>query len=276
MGLGPCSPENLSKGGSRGLAGEARCLGLKLGWEMRTQMRNFPRSSFWEGAPSGECCPEDCVGKRLPYRKRLERAEDGRPAPEGVEGDELGPSQSEGGPLEAEGTSRGPAETQALWAGGKHRGRGPTAALILLSEVGTSGSTVRPGEVRSLFTRVCFQDVKKSRLPVLIKPSQSLGSVCRPPASQEVVAHLQAEVLKLQGELKELKIHNKQLHQKLILVEAMTEGRPAPEEALLKGKHQRKRVLCEKMDGPTARPKMSAVLFGIAIGWRINFLSCSD
>ncbi|XP_043726605.1 CDK5 regulatory subunit-associated protein 2 isoform X6 [Cervus elaphus] len=78
------------------------------------------------------------------------------------------------------------------------------------------------------------RDAKKSRLPVLIKPSQSLGSVCRPPASQEVVAHLQAEVLKLQGELKELKIRNKQLHQKLILVEAMTEGLPAPEEALLK------------------------------------------
>lgn len=174
------------------------------------------------------------------------------------------------------GSEGGPAETQALWAGGKHRGRGLTAALILLSEVGTSGSTVRPGEVRSLFTRVCFQDAKKSRLPVLIKPSQSLGSVCRPPASQEVVAHLQAEVLKLQGELKELKIHNRQLHQKLILVEAMTEGQPVPEEALPKGKHQGKRVLREKMDGPTARPKMSAVLFGIAIGWRINFLSCSD
>ncbi|XP_065803061.1 CDK5 regulatory subunit-associated protein 2 isoform X4 [Muntiacus reevesi] len=79
------------------------------------------------------------------------------------------------------------------------------------------------------------RDAKKSRLPVLMKPSQSLGSVCRPPASQEVVAHLQAEVLKLQGELKELKIRNKQLHQELILVEAMTEGRPAPEEALPKG-----------------------------------------
>ncbi|CAN0465553.1 unnamed protein product [Rangifer tarandus platyrhynchus] len=78
------------------------------------------------------------------------------------------------------------------------------------------------------------RDAKKSRLPVLIKPSQSLGSVCRPPASQEVVAHLQAEVLKLQGELKELKIHNRQLHQKLILVEAMTEGQPVPEEALPK------------------------------------------
>lgn len=120
-----------------------------------------------------------------------------------------------------------------------------------------------------MFSRVCFQDAKKSRLPVLIKPSQSLGSACRLPASQEAVAHLQAQVLKLQGELKELKIHNKQLHQKLILAEAMTEGRPAPEEALPKGKHQGKRVLREKTDGPTARPEMSAVLFGIAIGWRI-------
>ncbi|XP_068829853.1 CDK5 regulatory subunit-associated protein 2 [Capricornis sumatraensis] len=84
------------------------------------------------------------------------------------------------------------------------------------------------------FPRRTEKDAKKSRLPVLIKPSQSLGSACRLPASQEVVAHLQAQVLKLQGELKELKIRNKQLHQKLILAEAMTEGRPAPEEALPK------------------------------------------
>lgn len=116
---------------------------------------------------------------------------------------------------------------------------------------------------------MCFQDAKKSRLPVLIKPSRSLGSMCRLPASQEAVAHLQAQVLKLQGELKELKIRNKQLHQKLILAEAMTEGRPALEEALPKGKHQGKRVLREKTDGPAARPEMSAVLFGIAVGWRI-------
>ena len=64
-----------------------------------------------------------------------------------------------------------------------------------------------------MFSRVCFQDAKKSRLPVLIKPSQSLGSACRLPASQEAVAHLQAQVLKLQGELKELKIHKDKLIQ---------------------------------------------------------------
>ncbi|XP_069431359.1 CDK5 regulatory subunit-associated protein 2 isoform X21 [Ovis canadensis] len=85
------------------------------------------------------------------------------------------------------------------------------------------------------FPRRTKKDAKKSRLPVLIKPSRSLGSVCRLPASQEAVAHLQAQVLKLQGELKELKLRNKQLHQKLILAEAMTEGRPAPEEELPKG-----------------------------------------
>lgn len=123
---------------------------------------------------------------------------------------------------------------------------------------------------------VCLQDAKKSRLPVLIKASQSLGSVCRLPASREAVAHLQAQVLKLQGELKESKIRNKQLHQKLILAEAVTEGRPAPEEALPKGKRQGKRVLHGKTDSPTARPEMSAVVFGIAGAWRINFLNCCD
>ncbi|XP_029059417.1 CDK5 regulatory subunit-associated protein 2 isoform X4 [Monodon monoceros] len=71
------------------------------------------------------------------------------------------------------------------------------------------------------------KDVKKSRLPILIKASRSLGSVCQLPAPQEVVAQQQ-------GQLKEFKIHNKQRHQKLILAEAVMEGRPAPEKALLK------------------------------------------
>nr|XP_015095871.1 CDK5 regulatory subunit-associated protein 2 isoform X5 [Vicugna pacos] len=78
------------------------------------------------------------------------------------------------------------------------------------------------------------KNAKKSRLPILIKPSQSLGSVCRLPASQGVVAQLQGQILELQGELKESKIRNKQLHQKLILAEAMMEGRPAPDEEPLK------------------------------------------
>uniref|UniRef100_A0A7N5JL43 CDK5 regulatory subunit-associated protein 2 n=1 Tax=Ailuropoda melanoleuca TaxID=9646 RepID=A0A7N5JL43_AILME len=78
------------------------------------------------------------------------------------------------------------------------------------------------------------EDVKKSRLPVLLKPSRSLGNVYRLPAGQEVVAQLQGQILELQGELKEFKIRNKQLHQKLILAEAMMEGRPAADETLQK------------------------------------------
>uniref|UniRef100_A0A8P0P1Q1 CDK5 regulatory subunit-associated protein 2 n=1 Tax=Canis lupus familiaris TaxID=9615 RepID=A0A8P0P1Q1_CANLF len=70
------------------------------------------------------------------------------------------------------------------------------------------------------------KDAKKSRLPILIKPSRSLGNVYRLPATQEVVAQLQGQILELQGELKEFKICNKQLHQKLILAEAMMEERP--------------------------------------------------
>ena len=53
--------------------------------------------------------------------------------PEGVGGGvgrgELGLCLSEGRPLEAGGFRRGPAEAQALWAGRKHRGCGPAAAL---------------------------------------------------------------------------------------------------------------------------------------------------
>ncbi|XP_026960857.1 CDK5 regulatory subunit-associated protein 2 isoform X5 [Sagmatias obliquidens] len=77
------------------------------------------------------------------------------------------------------------------------------------------------------FPRGTEKDVKKSRLPILIKASRPLGSVCQLPAPQEVVAQQQ-------GELKEFKIHNKQRHQKLILAETVMEGRPAPEKALLK------------------------------------------
>lgn len=85
---------------------------------------------------------------------------------------------------------------------------------------------------------LCTQDAKKSRLPILMKPSQSLGSAYRLPDSREVV-------VQLQGELKEFKICNKQLHQKLILAKAMMEERPAPGKTLLKGKHQGKCILRE-------------------------------
>lgn len=98
--------------------------------------------------------------------------------------------------------------------------------------------------------RVSLQDVKKSRLPVLLKPSRSLGNVYRLPAGQEVVAQLQGQILELQGELKEFKIRNKQLHQKLILAEAMMEGRPAADKTLQKGKHRGKCILRELDERP--------------------------
>ncbi|XP_062937842.1 CDK5 regulatory subunit-associated protein 2 isoform X2 [Cynocephalus volans] len=77
------------------------------------------------------------------------------------------------------------------------------------------------------------KDIKKSRLPILIKPSRSLGSMSHLPVTQEVVAQLQGQILKLQGELKEFKTRNKHLHEKLILTEAMMEGRPVPNKMLL-------------------------------------------
>ncbi|XP_045878580.1 CDK5 regulatory subunit-associated protein 2 isoform X2 [Meles meles] len=78
------------------------------------------------------------------------------------------------------------------------------------------------------------REAKKSRLPILVKPSRSLGNVYQLPVTQEVVAQLQGQVSELQGELKEFKIRNKQLHRKLILAEAMMEGRPAPDKTLQK------------------------------------------
>jgi CDK5 regulatory subunit-associated protein 2 len=86
---------------------------------------------------------------------------------------------------------------------------------------------------------VCFQDAKKSRLPILIKPSRLLESVYHFSDTQEVVAQLQSQILELQGELKECKTHNKKLHQKLILADAMMEGRPVPNQMLLNGKNQK-------------------------------------
>ncbi|XP_010601224.1 CDK5 regulatory subunit-associated protein 2 isoform X6 [Fukomys damarensis] len=88
------------------------------------------------------------------------------------------------------------------------------------------------------------KDVKRSRLPILAKPSWSLGNTYHLPASQGVVTHLQGQILELQGELKEFKTQNKRLHQKLILAEAMMDERPAPDPKLL--------------NVPTAQPLMGA------------------
>ncbi|XP_073907244.1 CDK5 regulatory subunit-associated protein 2 isoform X3 [Castor canadensis] len=83
------------------------------------------------------------------------------------------------------------------------------------------------------FPSATDKDAKKSRLPILIKPSRLLESVYHFSDTQEVVAQLQSQILELQGELKECKTHNKKLHQKLILADAMMEGRPVPNQMLL-------------------------------------------
>ncbi|VTJ53524.1 Hypothetical predicted protein [Marmota monax] len=92
-----------------------------------------------------------------------------------------------------------------------------------------------PGQQATPLSGPCasHKDTKKSRLPILIKPSRSLGNMYHLPATQGVIARLQGQILELQGELKEFKTRNKQLHQKLILAEAMMEGRPMPDPMLL-------------------------------------------
>uniref|UniRef100_G3TY91 CDK5 regulatory subunit-associated protein 2/Myomegalin coiled coil domain-containing protein n=1 Tax=Loxodonta africana TaxID=9785 RepID=G3TY91_LOXAF len=82
------------------------------------------------------------------------------------------------------------------------------------------------------FPRGPAKDAKKSRLPILIKPSRSLGSVYRLSDTQEWWRSCR-QIMELQGELKEFKTHNKQLHQKLILAEAMMEGKSMPDQMLL-------------------------------------------
>ncbi|XP_012577010.1 PREDICTED: CDK5 regulatory subunit-associated protein 2 isoform X2 [Condylura cristata] len=91
----------------------------------------------------------------------------------------------------------------------------------------------RPTDAFPCCPRASNRDAKKSRLPILLKPSRSLRSVTQLPATQTVVAQLQGHILELQEELAEFQIRNKQLHQKLVLAEAAMEGRPAPDNVLL-------------------------------------------
>ncbi|XP_075416523.1 CDK5 regulatory subunit-associated protein 2 isoform X2 [Tenrec ecaudatus] len=77
------------------------------------------------------------------------------------------------------------------------------------------------------------KEAKKSRLPILMKPARSLGSVHQLAATPVVEAQLQGQVMELQRELQEFKTANKQLHQKLLLAEAMVEGRPPLDRTLL-------------------------------------------
>ncbi|XP_075801916.1 CDK5 regulatory subunit-associated protein 2 isoform X4 [Microtus pennsylvanicus] len=83
------------------------------------------------------------------------------------------------------------------------------------------------------FPSTINKDAEKTELMIKLKASELLENVYDLPASQEVVAQLQIQVLELQGELKECKTRNKKLHDKLILAEAMMEGMTIPNPVLL-------------------------------------------
>uniref|UniRef100_A0A8D2D3H1 CDK5 regulatory subunit-associated protein 2 n=1 Tax=Sciurus vulgaris TaxID=55149 RepID=A0A8D2D3H1_SCIVU len=116
----------------------------------------------------------------------------------------------------------------------RHEGETPTGTMFS-TEPQPETWCRTPGQQASPLScpRATHKDAKKSRLPILIKSSRSLGSMYHLPTTQGVTSQLQGQVLELQRELKEFKTRNKQLHQKLILAEAIMEGRPAPDPTLL-------------------------------------------
>lgn len=81
------------------------------------------------------------------------------------------------------------------------------------------------------FPSAIDKDDQKTGLLIQLKTPELLENLYNLPASQEVVAQLQGQVLELQKELKESKIRNKQLLDKLILAEAMMEGMAVPNSA---------------------------------------------
>ncbi|KAH0507427.1 CDK5 regulatory subunit-associated protein 2 [Microtus ochrogaster] len=83
------------------------------------------------------------------------------------------------------------------------------------------------------FPSTINKDAEKTELVIKLKASELLENVYDLPASQEVVAQLQVQILELQGELKECKTRNKKLHDKLILAEAMMEAMTIPNPVLL-------------------------------------------
>ncbi|GAB1288590.1 CDK5 regulatory subunit-associated protein 2 [Apodemus speciosus] len=76
------------------------------------------------------------------------------------------------------------------------------------------------------------EDAEKKGLLIQLNTPELLENLYNLPASQEVVAQLQGQVLELQRELKEFKTRNKQLRDKLILAEAMMEGMAVPSSAV--------------------------------------------
>ncbi|XP_055463510.1 CDK5 regulatory subunit-associated protein 2 isoform X5 [Psammomys obesus] len=83
------------------------------------------------------------------------------------------------------------------------------------------------------FPSAINKDAEKTGLLFQLKTSELLENTYDRPVSLEVVAQLQSQVLELQRELKEFKTRNKQLHDKLILAEAIMEGMAVPNPTLV-------------------------------------------
>ncbi|XP_036605442.1 CDK5 regulatory subunit-associated protein 2 isoform X2 [Trichosurus vulpecula] len=92
---------------------------------------------------------------------------------------------------------------------------------------------------------IIHKSTKKSRLPIPLKSSRSLGSVNLNSATQETVVYLQNQIAELHGDLKECKIQNKHLQQKLSLTEALNEERPVQDKLLLNAEPSSKAVYQE-------------------------------
>ncbi|XP_038600485.1 CDK5 regulatory subunit-associated protein 2 isoform X2 [Tachyglossus aculeatus] len=83
-------------------------------------------------------------------------------------------------------------------------------------------SRVSEHQKKTLSTTAQKSD-KKSRLPVPLKPSRSLGSVNLTSATQETAPYLRNQIGEPHGDLKEYKTRNKQLRPELSATEAMIE-----------------------------------------------------
>ncbi|XP_007647098.1 CDK5 regulatory subunit-associated protein 2 isoform X2 [Cricetulus griseus] len=113
-----------------------------------------------------------------------------------------------------------------------------------LSEMPGLGATLHS------FSSTVNKDAEKTGLLIQLKTSELLENMYALPASLEVVAQLQGHVLELQRELKEYKTYNKELHDKLLLAEAMIEGMAIPNPELLNGPAAQPDVRAACQDNP--------------------------
>uniref|UniRef100_F7GLC9 CDK5 regulatory subunit-associated protein 2 n=1 Tax=Monodelphis domestica TaxID=13616 RepID=F7GLC9_MONDO len=114
-----------------------------------------------------------------------------------------------------------------------------------------------PEQQDVLLSSIVDKSTKKSRLPILLKPSRSLGSINLNSAPQETVLYLQNQVAELHGELKECKIRDKHLQQKLSLTEALIEEKPVQDKLLLNAEPSSKAV-CQESEVELKDPEGDA------------------